>query len=196
LAPQSLASAPTVSTEPATASEMPAAGASAGWVRPLVLAASCLVLGFVGGWVLRGDGGKSVVLPAAPTDAVATTPSRPRVVTTPTARPPKAARVSRATVTVAVLNGSGVGGLAGKTSARAVSAGYAQDKVVVGNAPAQSGPSTVYYRPGARAAAQQAGRDLGIAKVLPIPTGTAGTDLISLTPEAASSQVVVVLGTG
>jgi hypothetical protein len=185
-----------VSTEPVTAPESSRAGSASGWVRPVVLAASCLVLGFVGGWVLRGDGGKSIVLPTAPTDAVATTPAKPRIVTAPTRKPAPPATVRRAGVTLAILNGSSVNGLAGTTSTKAVAAGYVQANITVGNAPPQTGPTTVYYRPGAGAAAQQAAKDLKIDKVLPVPAGTAGADLLSLTPDAATKQVVVVLGAG
>ena len=43
------------------------------WVRPVALVVSCLVIGFVGGWVLRGDDGPATVLapqrPGRPAEA-------------------------------------------------------------------------------------------------------------------------------
>ena len=63
----------TADDEPAPAPEAPEpappAGGGGSWVRPVVLVASCLVIGFVGGWILRGDDGPVTVLaPAAPDD--------------------------------------------------------------------------------------------------------------------------------
>lgn len=56
------------------------AGATNAWIRPVAVILSCLVLGFIGGWVLRGDEGEVTVL--APTaegggGAIGTTPDAP-----------------------------------------------------------------------------------------------------------------------
>lgn len=179
-----------MSTEPATAPRSPLSG---GWVRPVILAASCLILGFVVGWVLRGDGGKAVVLPPATAAQASTTATAPSIETTSTAPATAPAPVDRSTVTIAVLNASGVTGLAGKTSDRATGLGYAKANVVVGNAPPQTGPSVVYFRPGARASARQVAKDLGIGQVAPLP---ANTSLTAQTPGASGSDVIVVLGSG
>jgi hypothetical protein len=40
------------------------------WVRPVALVISCLVIGFIAGWILRGDDGPATVLaPPAPEPA-------------------------------------------------------------------------------------------------------------------------------
>ena len=154
------------------------------WVRPVVLAASCLILGFVGGWVLRGGDDDPIVLPAAgvTTPSATTGPHRE-----PT--PPPQPLPEPSGIRLAVLNGSGVSGLAGRTAAQAQGLGYPE--VAVGNAPPRSGPSVVYFRPGARPAAQRAARDLGISRVLALP------DDAALAAEApADAQVILVLGPG
>jgi hypothetical protein len=187
-----------MSSEPAG---VPRSSAGAGsWIRPLVLAASCLVLGFVGGWVIRGDGGKSVVLPSPTATATAPTATAPTATgptgRTSTAPPPAAPAVQRSNVTLAVLNGSSVTGLAARTEARAKSLGYAGANLVVGNAPTQTGPSTAYYRPGGKAAARLVATDLlkpAARRIAPLPNDGA---LTAQTPEAAASEVVLVLGAG
>jgi hypothetical protein len=178
-----------MSTEPATAPRSSSSSLSGGWVRPVILAASCLVLGFVVGWVLRGDGGRAVVLPPA-TSQETSTATTPTIGTAPRAARAPAAPVDRSGVAVAVLNASDVTGLAGQTGDRAVRLGYARANLVVGNAPPQSGGSVVYYRAGSRTQARQVAKDLEVGRVAPIP---AGTSLTGQTPGAAQSDVIVVL---
>jgi hypothetical protein len=156
------------------------------WVRPVVLAASCLVLGFVGGWMLRGGEDDPIVLPAVgeTTPATTTVPSRE-----PTPQRPPQPLPEPSAIRLAVLNGSGVNGLAGRTAAQAQGFGYPD--VAVGNAPLRSGPSVVYFRPGARPAAQRVARDLGVSHVLALPDDAA---LVAAAP--ADAQVILVLGPG
>ena len=51
-------------TDPAAEPDDGRPGGSA-WVRPVALAVSMLVIGFVVGWILRGDDGPVTVLPPA-----------------------------------------------------------------------------------------------------------------------------------
>ena len=169
-----------------------------GWLRPVALILACLVLGFVGGWVLRGDDGTVTVLEAGAPSTTATTPATPTVPTgtdsaptpppaTTEAAPPPPAREDIALV---VLNGTDVSGLAGNTAAEAESVGYSG--VVAGNAPTTTEPSTVYHAAGQEAAAQRVARDLRIAAVAPLPgTGPITEAARSANPDA---DVVVVLG--
>jgi hypothetical protein len=147
-----------------------------------VLAVSCLVLGFVGGWSLATVGGDDVKLPDANVDVTVEKPA-PRTETVAPARgetPPE-----RAQVTVAVLNGTGTAGLAAQTATQLKELGYA--KVTTGNTPARTGPSVVYFRDGAKAAADRLAKDLKLESALPIE----GTPL-----ETAEGQLVLVLGPG
>jgi hypothetical protein len=155
----------------------------------VILGLSCLVIGFVGGWFLRGDGGNAKVLPAASSNTATTTrPSATIVTASRPATPPRA--VARGQVKLAVLNASSVTGLAGRTGDRAVRLGYVRANVVVGNAPPQTGESVAYYKAGSRARARQVARDLGLPRVAELP---AGSSVTNLTPDAADSEVVVVL---
>lgn len=177
-------------------------GMGGGWVRPVALVASCLVIGFVGGWVLRGDDGKVTVLaPAEPAGAEGTptvtaggTVTAP--VTTPGAGTPTStapaepvAPPDRADISLAVLNGTNTTGLAAKTSGEAEGLGYSG--VTAGNAPTTSDPTTVYYRPGRRAAAQRVAKDLQVDAVKALP---ASGSLAAAVPDGV--DVALVLGTG
>jgi hypothetical protein len=178
----------------ATPAESP--GGPRPWVRPVALVASCLVIGFVGGWVVRGDEGPVTVLapvtspdtseggPATTTGGPGATPAPATTDAAPPTPPP-----ARADIRLAVLNGTGESGLAGRTAGQAESLGYVG--VVSGNAPAQSGPAVVYFRSGRRPAATRVARDLRIETVRALPGGGALGDEV---PEAA--DVVVVLGPG
>jgi hypothetical protein len=113
------------------------------------------------------------------TDTTGTAPSDT------TALPP-----DRSSVRLAVLNGTSVTGLAGRTATAAERLGYVN--VPSSNAPAQTGGSIVYYRPGSRDAAVQAAQDLDIAgSVTPLPASGA---LAEAAPPDA--DVIVVLGPG
>src|SRR5262249_24956310 len=84
------------------------------WVRPIVLAVSCLILGFVAGWVLHGSSDNTTALPSASVDTTVTQPP-PRTTSVPTEVPPP----PRSQVSLLVLNGTGQAGLAARTAARA-----------------------------------------------------------------------------
>lgn len=171
----------------------PAAGG--GWIRPVALVASCLVIGFVGGWILRGDDGPVTVLaPAAPIDSgdtgSVTTPgaaqSTSTGATTPTA---PAAPPDRADITLVVLNGTSVSGLAGRTAGQAESLGY--PAVATGNAPTSTDPTVAYFAPGRRPAAQRVAKDLQVGTVRALPKTGA---LADAAPDGI--DVALVLGPG
>jgi hypothetical protein len=176
-----------------------------GWLRPIVLAVSCLVIGFVLGYVVRGGGDGSSALverPPATTAPAATEPAG----TTPADTTPAGTTPSDTTATIpsttpelpparsevrlAVLNGTNVQGLAGRTATAAEELGYVE--VTAANAPAQTGGSVAYYRPGSQAGAEMVAQDLDIlGGVLPLPAGGA---LAEAAPPNA--DVIVVLGPG
>jgi LytR cell envelope-related transcriptional attenuator len=184
----------------------------ADWVRPVVLAVSCLVLGFVAGWALRGGDDGAIIIPAAPeatitaespppaaattettgtTATTATTDTAPPAVTVPDpAPPPPPALPEASAVTVAVLNGSGVTGLAGETATKLEGVGYTG--VTPGNTAGQIGPTIVYYRPGEELAARKVAQDLGFGAAAVRPL----TDAVPVTEAPAAAQVIVVLGPG
>lgn len=147
-----------------------------------MLAVSCLVLGFVGGWSLATVGGDDVPLPEANVDVTVQEPA-PRTQTVAPAT--EEAPPERAQVAVAVLNGTSTAGLAADTATELKGLGYA--KVTTGNTPTRSGPSVVYFRQDAKLAGDQLAKDLQIASLLPIE----GTPL-----ESTDGQVVLVLGAG
>jgi hypothetical protein len=159
--------------------------ATSNWVRPVVLGASCLVLGFVGGWTAASIGDDTVALPDAKVD-VTVEPSAPKTtsVAEPVAKPPE-----RSTVSVAVLNGTTTPGRAAQTAAQLKDRGYTT--VATGNTGTVAGPTVVYFRQGAKPGADLLATDLQVTRVSPIE----GTS-IAADAEATKSQVVVVLGTG
>ncbi len=148
-----------------------------------MLAVSCLILGFVGGWVLAGVGGDEISLPDARVDVTVEKPT-PKTTTVAPAQdvPPPA----RADVVVGVLNGTTRTGLAASTATTLKGLGYTT--VSVGTASAQSGPTVIYYREGAKAAADRLATDLQVEAV----TELAGTPLEQ--SAAAGTQLVVLLG--
>lgn len=180
-----------MTTDPATPPPESPGGARP-WLRPVALVVSCLVIGFVAGWVLRGDEGTVTVLPPTQPDGTAagggaaTIGTAPATTTAPEPPPPPPARGD---IELAVLNGTAEAGLAAATAGQAESLGYIG--VTTGNAPSQSGPDVVYFRSGQRPAAQRVSRDLQITAVRPLPAGSALGDEV---PDDA--DVVVVLGPG
>jgi hypothetical protein len=164
------------------------------WARPVALVVSCLVIGFVGGWLLRGDEGAVTVLaPTAPIDTGATgsvttggASTAPPVSTTPAAPAPPP---DRADISLIVLNGTTVAGLAGQTAAEAESLGYTG--VTSGNAPATAGPSIAYFGPGQRPAARRVAQDLQVDRVEALPASGA---LADAAPDDV--DVALVLGPG
>ncbi len=181
---------------PETAPPDPPHGGST-WVRPVVLVASCLVIGFVGGWVLRGDDGPVTILsPVASRDSGtsgsvttgggATAPSPTSTAPAPaTPAPPP----TRDEISLIVLNATRENGLAGRIAAQAESLGYSG--VTAGNAPNTIDPSTVYFAPAQRPAAQRVARDLQINRVAALPTSGAVADAAT-----EGVDVALVLGPG
>ncbi len=203
-----------MSTDPGTPTSGPPEGGRA-WVRPVLLVVSCLIIGFVGGWLLRGDDGPVTVLAPTPEGDQSQVP----VITTPgggggggsattgtttgtgtsgggaaapsttTAPQEPAAPPDRADIALAVLNGTNTTGLAAQTAGQAEGLGYSG--VTTGNAPTSTSPTIVYFRPGQRAAAQRVARDLQAGAVQQLPATGA---LADAAPDGA--EVVVVLGPG
>lgn len=167
------------------------------WAQLAAIAVSFAVIGFVAGWILRGEGGTVTELPAASADITTTDPgSDPQSPTQtesqtttgaePTGVPP------RAEVTLIVLNGGTVDGLASQTADQAESLGYVD--VVADNAPSQNGPTVVYYTAGNQAAGERAATDLEIDQVEELPE-SGGLAVAASQAEPSGSDVVVVLGT-
>lgn len=162
-------------------------GRNSAIARLAAIGLACLVVGFVVGWFVRGDGGDAAVLPAAtvPSTTATTTGST----STGSAPPTPAPLPKRSEVTLAVLNGTTIAGFAGRTAAKATSLGYPAP--TAGNTPSITGPTVVYFRPGKRPAAQRVAQDLGFPTIKAMPT----TGAIAQNAPAGAS-VVVVLGPG
>lgn len=94
---------------------------------------------------------------------------------------------SRASVALAVLNGSGESGLAAATAEQARTLGY-QD-VTEGNSPEPATADRVLYRQGAEAEARLVATDLGLPAPLPAAQDTAAN------AEPAADVIVVLGGT-
>ena len=117
---------------------------------------------------------------------VTTTVTATRTVTAPPAAADTASGpATRATIALAVLNGSGEAGLAGTTAEQARSLGY--EDVTEGNAPTPAQADRVLFRQGAEAEASQVATDLA----LPDPVPAAGDEAAAVEPDA---KVIVVLG--
>ncbi len=187
-------------------------GGTNAWARPVLLAVSCIVIGFVIGWFARGDGG-GVILPpvgsaiqttatvpatdttAITMDTTATTgvsttgTSTTGVSTTDTTGSTVSGAPARGQINLVVLNGTTTAGLAAKMQVQAQDIGYM--KVGKGNSPVQ--PTTVaYYRTGQDAAAQQVAADLGAVSEKPLVAGsTIESAAVTVQPDV---DVVLVLG--
>lgn len=163
----------------------PAPAAGGGWWRPAALGLACVVIGFAGGFVVRGDGGDLRLAPADPDAAGESTETMPMTVSAEEQPVPPPARGQ---VQVAVLNGTDINGFAGMIADRAESLGYVD--VVVDDAPEPNpGASMVYFRMGERQAAGRLAEDLDLTEVVRLP---AGGPLATGAP--AGAAVVVVLG--
>ncbi len=173
------------------------------WARPVLLAVSCIVIGFVIGWFARGDGG-GVVLPTvadavqttatiattSTTATTATTGTTDTTGTTGTTGATVAGAPARDQINLVILNGTETTGLAAKTQAQAESIGYAN--VGVGDAPATQANTVAYYRTGEDAAAQQVAADLG-AQTEEALTAGSGVESAAVTVQP-DVDVVLVLG--
>lgn len=170
---------------------------SGGWLRPVALIVACLILGFVGGWILRGDDGTVTVLDTgAPTPTAteadggdpppATTGGTPPATTEEAPPPP-----SRGDIALAVLNGTDVTGLAADTAAKAESLGY--EGVISGNAPTSEDPTTVYFATADdEPAAARVAEDLEFTVTAQLPVS--GDVAVAAAGAAPEADVVVVLG--
>ncbi len=152
------------------------------WARPVVLAVSCLILGFVGGWALATVGDQTT-LPDARVDVTVDPPAPKTTTVDPraAAEPP-----ARGEVTVNVLNGTTQSGLAASTAATLKGLGYTT--VATGNASTKTGPSVVYFADGQRPAADQLATDLQIQTVTPL----AGSPVAQTA--GGGSELVVFIG--
>ncbi|MEI7520679.1 MAG: LytR C-terminal domain-containing protein [Thermoleophilia bacterium] len=183
-------------------------GGTNAWARPVLLAVSCIVIGFVIGWFARGDGG-GVTLPpvgqaiettatVAPTDTTATSAAIDTMGTTATVDTTGTTGTTGSTISGApsrdqiklvVLNGTATAGLAAKTQSQAQAIGYVN--VGKGNAAVQ--PTTIaYYRTGQDAAAKQVAADLGAQSEAALVAGsTIESAAVTVQPDV---DVVLVLG--
>ena len=135
-----------------------------------------LVVGLLIGYAAHGGGGTKTVTSV-------------QTVTAPASSAPPAASgaASRSRIPLAVLNGSGVSGLAHQTAEQARGMGYAQ--ISEGNAPSTVTATKVYFRPGGAPEARQVAQDLN----LPTPTRIPATGALDKAADAPA-HVVVVLG--
>jgi hypothetical protein len=185
-----------LASDPDTTAPSRAPGVRA-WLRPALLVVSCLVIGFIAGWVLRGDDGPATVLappaPEASTGGAATAGSTTTAPATTapatTAEQQPAAPPARDAVGLAVLNATDLQGAAGRAADEAESLGYVG--VTAGNAPTTTGPTTVYYRQGQEAAAQRVAADLQVEQVAALPPSGG---LAAAAP--ADAEVILVIGPG
>lgn len=138
------------------------------WTRVAGIAVGALLLGFVFGWYARGDGGDGPSLRAA--GAPVTTTGGAPAGGGATTEAPDDPLPRRTALRVAVLNGTGITGLAGRTAALLAAAGYREP--VAGDGPAASGATLVYYRGENAAAARRLAGDLGGSpEVVPLGAG-------------------------
>jgi hypothetical protein len=146
----------------------------------LPVVAAALVGGlFVGYIVSSGGSGTATVTETKTVSAPDATASAPGAATASGA-------ASRASINLAVLNGSSQSGLARGTADTAEGLGY--QNVFAADAPSPATSSQVVYREGFAPQAQQVADDLQLPA--PVPA-TVGSGVLAVAPDA---QVVVVLG--
>lgn len=145
----------------------------------LPIVAAALVVGLIIGFVAScGGGGTTTVTQTR-------TVTAPKSATAPSAAVPSGP-ASRATIKLAILNGSGESGLAATRAGEARTLGY--QNVTEGNAPSPVSADRIVYRKGAAARAAQVAADLGLDAPAPAETGD---PLLDAAPDAS---VIVVLG--
>ncbi len=145
----------------------------------LPIVAAALLAGLVIGFIASCGGGDTKTV----TETV--TATAPDAASAPSAVAPSGP-ASRATIAVAILNGSGESGLAATRAESVRALGYAN--VTQGNAPTPVTSDLIVYRKGAAARAAQVAEDLGLGA----PTlATAGDPILEAAPDAS---VFVVLG--
>jgi hypothetical protein len=122
-------------------------------------------------------------------------PTQPNIVPTPTqaADSTPSAPPAKDTVTIKVLNGTGIPQLAARYQDELVQEGYAQANVTTGNAPEaqQRGTSIVMYGRGEKTAAQEVATAIGIEELAQLDAPTQAL----LANESKQSAVVVIVGT-
>jgi hypothetical protein len=101
-------------------------------------------------------------------------------------RTPRAGAIDRAEVTVAVLNGTSVNGLAGKVSSDVEASGYKPGQI--SSTTPGFARTVALYAPGERSAAQKVARDLGVDKQTIEPLDSESRRL------AGDADVVVIAG--
>lgn len=141
----------------------------------LPVVGGALLVGLLVGYVANSGGGGT------------TTVTHTRTVTAPATAAAPSGTASRATISVAILNGSGERGLAGRRADEARAIGYT--KVAQGNTPSRESADRVLYRAGAQAEARQVATDLG----LPTTVQPAAGDPAAAAA-ASTDRVIVVLG--
>jgi hypothetical protein len=100
-------------------------------------------------------------------------------------RAPAAPPIDPSTVTVAVLNGTTVTGLAGTTGQKVVASGFRLGNVATASQQ-QRAESVVLYRPGQSRQARAVARKLGISQIEPVDAQSASL--------AGAASVIVVVG--
>jgi hypothetical protein len=133
-------------------------------------------------------GGGGTAGPATRTSQNSSAP--PGIDSTQSPTTPAATTIAPSTVTVAVLNATGVSGLAARIATRLHTAGYV--KGYIGDAPEQSlASSTVEYAANEQPAAKQVAVALGLSPsaVAPLDAATA-----AVSPTVGDAQVVVSVG--
>ncbi len=145
----------------------------------LPVVAAALVGGLFVGYVVSSGGGSTTTV----TETATVTAPAPQAAVTGVE---PAAEATRATIALAVLNGSGESGLAASTGEEARTLGY--EDVTEGNAPTPVAADLVLHRQGAAPGAARVAEDLG----LPEPELASADDpALAAAPDA---DVVVLLG--
>lgn len=154
--------------------------------RGLILAVSCLVLGFVGGWSAANLGGKTIALPQANLDVTVQEPAPVTGQGEGTTSSPTVTGADKpvTATSILVLNASGIAGRAAQTQTVLRSKGYTS--VAVDNAELVTG-NTIYYGQSALEAASKVGTDLQITATKPL-------DGSPYAATAKGAVVIVVLG--
>jgi hypothetical protein len=160
------------------------------WTAPRYLAL------IVAGVIVLGLGGTMGVLALTGNDkgskkkASAPTLELPKGGGTPqgggkNSRTPPAPAIDPATVTVAVLNGTTVTGLAGTTGQKVVASGFRLGNVATASQQ-QRAESVVLYSPGSSRQARAVARKLGISQIEPVDAQSASL--------AGAATVIVIVG--
>ncbi len=143
--------------------------------------------GLLVGYLANSGGGGTVTETVTATKTVTAAQGAPADETGAGTGATAAGSAQRASVALAILNGSGESGLAAATGDQARTLGY-QD-VTEGNSPEPATADRVLYRQGSEAAARLVATDLGLPAPLPAAQDTAAN------AEPAADVIVVLGGT-